>query len=400
MDEILEEVLKLSEKELNTLDKKQRHNCIYCTKDSNTIYKVVHRFRNQVWLTRTADRHIGEQTRVEYINPLTKKKLDLIKKKRVGDILNNLSTETLEKIIKKTALEVYNEDCVDINTINPNEISVTIHYPEITITNSAEQFHTIRDLYLNLIFRKEVKWILKKYSATRGTVTTSEIIAKYSFSHLSGGETAHKEWVNGFCFGTTEFSELIKRLIQTSLSLSGLFQLFYQFNEYFKWESIEGAPYTYIGNINSWEHYSSRIDVPEHSYNLCNIVDIVSDLKYEFNNSNIKLLPASRSLIADKLKLLFPDELVLINTDGECVEKDFSRTERIDDDDFEENYFYSSTDIEFKGELVQRKIIKEKAENIVFPPKQIAPEIIDWYISEIEDELTKIYKIEKANEQL
>lgn len=131
------------------------------------------------------------------------------------------------------------------NFIPPPSYRVTIHYPKLTITNSENSSHTIRDLYCILNIRYiEGKGIFYVHSLSgfRGTLSKIEVDRGYIHSHCHmNGDT--------FCTGSGEVTELLSLMKEKTFN-SDIFELFLEvLNSAVRWESLEGTPYHYIKNL-------------------------------------------------------------------------------------------------------------------------------------------------------
>lgn len=171
---------------------------------------------------------------------------------------------------------------------------ILIKFPEIVITNTRRQKHTIRDLFVRIKFESRISILdhpyyvrhdrekrykedlgdnitqtldmgdnyepinyrLKGYrikhnmDGMRGIVTPAEYQSCYAHSHLgSRSGNVFTEW-GGYCLGSGEINETF-----TMLSVEfnmGLFELLlHQITVYVRWESIEGAPFIRMDTITS-----------------------------------------------------------------------------------------------------------------------------------------------------
>lgn len=194
-------------------------------------------------------------TKEDYDNHIKEQKQ--LKKAKVLEITNKLldkgyiiSPNSLYKI----ASDIYGEDKVDvIEDEENNKIEIIIHFPEIDITNSNNEHHTIHNLYCK--FSIDYSTILKmndkddpivniSLSGIKSTYVDNEIYTRYNHSHLANGVT--NTW-NDFCLGSSEFRNVVN---QTKLSFtSEMWELlFYSLKQYVSWESLEGGPYAKINN--------------------------------------------------------------------------------------------------------------------------------------------------------
>lgn len=118
-----------------------------------------------------------------------------------------------------------------------------IHYPRIVITNSREEVHTIKDLYVILEF--DVKFSLKAVKSYRATKSYREYLCNYTHSHSQVATNG----ITGFCFGSTSLDSLVGELRHATFNLLGLELLLQNLPDYLSWESLEGVPYQSISEV-------------------------------------------------------------------------------------------------------------------------------------------------------
>lgn len=133
---------------------------------------------------------------------------------------------------------------------------ILIHFDRIIIRNSMNLSHLIRDMYVQLTFRKGGGSGLLALFTMRGTrfsCTRREIISQYRHSHLSSKSLGHfdKKGIvyaleySQFCRGVGELTALMRNLSERHNE--GQFKLFlFQIQTYLEWESLEGHPYKRI----------------------------------------------------------------------------------------------------------------------------------------------------------
>lgn len=154
-----------------------------------------------------------------------------------------------------------NQEVYGFLSINPMFL---IRFPEITITNSEDKSHVIKELFymFTLSFAEvddydddDYRRIKSYYPAspigTRGQVTAIENYCNYFHSHLSGSEIKNHEMtyhLSTFCTGSNELNDL-EAILREGFD-ANVFNLYLlTVGSYVKWESIEGGPYRYIKNI-------------------------------------------------------------------------------------------------------------------------------------------------------
>jgi hypothetical protein len=156
--------------------------------------------------------------------------------------------------------EELTQDIFGFISVNPIFL---IRFPEITITNSENKFHTIKELFymFTLSFAQtdhdvEDYYRVKSYYpasplGVRGEITAIENYCNYFHSHLSGSEIKSHEMIYNpteFCTGSNELNYL-EAILREGFD-ANIFNLYLlTVGSYVRWESIEGRPYRYIKNI-------------------------------------------------------------------------------------------------------------------------------------------------------
>ena len=195
----------------------------------------------------------------------------------------------LEKF-KEILISKYGDERVDMeiptadNYKSMEHVNVTIHYPEILITNSYKQKHKIRDLYLTFTiscswsasssYNKRILTISSILTCSRGTLTSIEYAKNYYHSHCG----------NSFCLGYSELRDFLNEVAYTGLN-SDNFEFFtYILDDYLKWESLEGGPYRKIENLTNITSRTYRANANIRSSD----IDTEGIIKY-FIDNNIEL---------------------------------------------------------------------------------------------------------------
>ena len=195
----------------------------------------------------------------------------------------------LEKF-KEILISKYGDERVDMeipttdNYKSMQHVDVTIHYPEILITNSYKQKHKIRDLYLTFTiscsrsvssYSKRILTISSTLECSRGTLTSIEYAKNYYHSHHGN---------SSFCLGYSELRDFLNEVAYTGLN-SDNFEFFtYILDDYLKWESVEGGPYRKIENLTNTTLRIYRANVSISPYD----IDTEGIIKY-FIDNNIEL---------------------------------------------------------------------------------------------------------------
>lgn len=308
-----------------------------------------------------------------------------------------------EPLYRKLAIDSFTS-VFETTSINEKEggLYLTAYLPKVTITNSVGSTHDMLDVYLRFGF-----WSNKLYSVeiARGTLTLSEIrsVNSYIFSHVSSHESYACKWYDSFCYGSdTPLSKLVASFkMGNTVEFTELFILF---NEYLKWESLEGKPYRYINDVQKVV-LGDAVSIPDYKVTsipqvknvyLPAIADIIPNLSYTIadlgkNRFFTKLTPESINLIDTTLSSIGTD---LYHTDGQ--------------------YSYESVDMEyilkryndtkvisqviFNGETVKGKVVAGELSNTSTP--KIHRAILNRIVSEVETILTESFNQFKLNQLL
>jgi len=179
---------------------------------------------------------------------------------RVSGILNSKYDEGIE-IIKNSLNSLHNDTL----------ITIYIHFPEITITNSRRNSRLLRDFFIRITLNPNLASSKRNMSSYfhgwRATKTVSEVTNSYGHSHLypfqidyNGGD--RDEIFGYFCLGSTEIASNSSMLIH-SYNQDNFSLMLQQIKTYVPWESLEGGPYRKMAEINS----SGRNSLPGYSQN-------------------------------------------------------------------------------------------------------------------------------------
>lgn len=138
---------------------------------------------------------------------------------------------------------------------------ITIHYPNITISNGDNKQHNIKDLFVSLKFelnRKNKKVNIIGIFGRRATLTYEEVCSNYAHSHLNPNVTRYfesnsknlfKNSITRFCTGSGEINVLLADYNSNSFNEDRFNLILVQLMTLVSWESIEGTPYRYIRDI-------------------------------------------------------------------------------------------------------------------------------------------------------
>ena len=131
-------------------------------------------------------------------------------------------------------------------------------YPEIEITNTKKEKHTIKNLVVVFSLKWDShfkKWKIDEMTGLRLTLSYLELNKLYSHSHLNSSDLANdfKSMTSSkFCLGSSTLGMSIAEYNtesnkeQSNLILEGIL---YTLDTYVTWESLEGVPYKYIRNL-------------------------------------------------------------------------------------------------------------------------------------------------------
>jgi len=183
-----------------------------------------------------------------YFKPLTKELYTKLRDThgryiRMSLMPDGYKRSNIEKYLNSSLRRIYPEERFDIfeSIMGPEFIEVVIHYPEVTIKNSAGQTHTVQDFFLRLAFDNYLN--LYQFAVARTTFNTVEISHDpdhfYVHSHLPRESPGF--WDNSFCFGSAPISKVLAKLREGGIEYLTRFLI--NFEDVLGWESLEGAPY-------------------------------------------------------------------------------------------------------------------------------------------------------------
>ena len=131
-------------------------------------------------------------------------------------------------------------------------------YPEIEITNTNKEKHTIKNLVVIFSLKWDScfkKWKIDDMTGLRLTLSYLELSRSYPHSHLSSNNvtTNFKSMTSSkFCLGSSTLGMSIAEYNtesnkeQSNLVLEGIL---YTLDTYVTWESLEGVPHNYIRKL-------------------------------------------------------------------------------------------------------------------------------------------------------
>lgn len=172
-------------------------------------------------------------------------------------------------------------------------LSTIIHYPEITIRNSEEKEHNIKDLIVHFNISEsgfENNEGLKVYSpmdikGTRFSTTYEEWFVGYRHSHLPSNKPKRFSdclYLSDFCLGDgTEIRDILESMYVDFQS--EMFEMFlHTINSIVEWESLEGVPYIKISSI-SIGHEENRVS----NYRNYELQDFYTPLRDKISNLDV-----------------------------------------------------------------------------------------------------------------
>ena len=189
---------------------------------------------------------------------------------------------------------------------------ITIHYPNVTISNKDNKQHNIKDLFVSLKFElnkkdKENKKVnIIGIFGRRATLTYEEVCSNYAHSHLnpnvasyfeSNNKNLFRNSITRFCTGSGEINVLLADYNSDSFNEDRFNLILVQLMTLVSWESIEGTPYRYISNIKIILNSSAPVEIKLlDSYS--NIIRYIRD-----SFSNNRILPEDLKFIIKNSKV-------------------------------------------------------------------------------------------------
>jgi len=137
-------------------------------------------------------------------------------------------------------------------------LTLTLGWPELEISNSMGERHTVKDLYVNLSLvdnsghSPEAPLCITKVQGTRATLTRAEWLSQYQHSHLPRHRPPsppHSLELQEFCLGrVTELRLQMESLIE-EYTENGFELLLLTLDSTVRWESLEGTPHIRMHSI-------------------------------------------------------------------------------------------------------------------------------------------------------
>jgi len=383
--QIPEELNKLSEKELKKILKPNIFEAKYIiNKEYNRIYEIEAKIGKYVYPKGSRDRiFIGNLQRKDYYEPLTYESLQRFRKENILTKINNWIYSQFQNWCIRQFNDVYGEEFVSVD-----DNYVTVWFPEVTISNSMEQSHIMRDIYLKFYIDSSQ---VKLEGLKRGTLTDVEIRNYYTFSHCSNNERVFS-WAESFCFGYTQIADL-KDNLNTRLKLVKNLRFFLEaIKEYLSWESLEGVPYNKIDNVIYDKNLYTECSTSGYDLEDCllTVMNNIENFTYSFNFYNSEyftyLSNSSIEEVSSILEKYYPEQL-LPCLNGVSVQRNVIEEEEYDHPQF----------IWFKNEYRPFKLIKTNSSEIDLPRK-INTNLLSEVIEQIQYKYNEFLKQKKIND--
>lgn len=193
-------------------------------------------------------------------------------------VSSGVASATPFDIIKSIFISYFGEERIDIKKVNLGRLTIWIHFPQITITNSYNRKHIIKDLYVEYSFNPSEGRLIEGPKYMRATISNLEYGAAYIHSHCSSSFSDFLSITNsiprklqsciykayGVCTGSGPINNTMG-LLSTMVGFDNTTRIKYTDSMYktllttlcletdriVRWESIEGGPYRLIANIKS-----------------------------------------------------------------------------------------------------------------------------------------------------
>jgi hypothetical protein len=391
---IPEELLKMSEKELKQALPDNIFKTKYLKSKEGDIYRVVSKSNKWIVLHDVTRNYPTQITNILYktdnLFPLSFQDIKQARSIDIQKYINNMSMLSFKTWIEKIVKGYFSEENYEIDIEDDHIIYLTVYYPELEITNSAEFKHTLKDVYIKYVFsRDNNKYRLLSLKMSRTTYTEKEYLDGYMFSHISTSTSILHYWSNSFCTGSGTVLEKEWKLL-SSYNLSNFRRFILLFEDYLKWESLEGRPYQYIESILKpisdrfekvymSELYNKQIECT--NWLLSNLSDFTFDyIPIYYGQYEVKLSTETRDKITELLTVNFPSySYPFLNEVNESV-KILPKKDVVSKD--------ITSEVVFKGEKKKLYIIPAEVEDIVLPI-QIHVDILEYLLSYLEKNLNE-----------
>jgi len=393
--QIPEELLKLSEKELKEELSKSVHQAKYFI-DINNTYIIIKEyvFKNYIFYKTLTSTNICMASYFNFHDsfiPLNYKDIKIYLKELLFNKIHKFNNEKFAHYLEATVCKLYSKDSYELNIYDSRTITLTLYFPETTITNSIELSHTMYDIYFKFTFRyTNSKWLVENINMTRTTVSIAEYLNNYLFSHARSNKIG--QW-SSLCFGNTELQKSINKIYKGGLS--DFSSILISIPSYLSWESIEGSPYMFISNLLKTNNLSQCILSTDENNKLLNnmyynyIINTINNFKYTFeivkDCYTIKLSQSSIDLIDSILTNKYPENCYI-------QKNNISYTPIVDNNFINDD---PKLCLEFNGKDIYSKIINNMKEDNY--PKQIHRIILREVVDKIESNFEEYLINKKLN---
>jgi len=339
-------------------------------------------------------------------------KISTILEKHFGDqfeIKNINEDDTYSSI----GSDVYKENLVDdygnhfqesilANALHHLCYNILIRFAEITITNSSDDNHLIKDLYVLIHCDHTGKFISIKGSYMKGiraTVTKSEAFLRYAHSHLPGTIEDRPEFA-AFCLGKAPIADVFSDLNEGFDTRKFELLLFY-IKAFVVWESIEGTPFKHIGDFQNLTGGTRLPDIIKISTSEVKEY-VIATIKRFSREQFVKMFDITMDNSGFAVSLTEPgyDDITKILQDSECfnigaffsvkdIRGQFIRFDsQLEDDDT--NYQDGHELFRFGNKMIKYKI-ECNDDNTIKPKIYPNPLISDAICAYFSDELYRKY---------
>ena len=270
--------------------------------------------------------------------------------------------------IRNIAYDVFGEERVEIIADSSNYVILTIHFPEIHITNTKEERHDIKDMFIRFYIKlhdidEDYKLEISMHGARTSISIKEYEYEGYRHSHLIRGNIGE---FSEFCLGYSDF-KMIMQTIVLEPTPENWYLLFLSIENYLSWESLEGGPYCKIGSLRYQDSNISGIVINEAFdkiyKNIPNSVLEISDGSLSLIHDSVELHEYYRT--NSELKTLYNvNKGILLNTLNMGIkDKGLTFNNRkipylyyLEDVDSEQNTQYSMEVTHAYNELLQNKL--------------------------------------------
>lgn len=294
--------------------------------------------------------------------------------KYVYRILSNLFTEERVDVI---------EEKIDEST---TDLEVTIHFPELTVKNSLDMTHTIKDVFLILRLSTlyDMKVHLRDFKLFRSTYEPKEVFHKYTQSHISKGWFGELIPASGFCLGNSSLYDFISKESK-SFEINKLSYLVLLFKSFLEWESIEGVPYVHLSDLKPFDVNKIEYTIQLSDEDYTTLVEdlILHPINISFDFVNSRTFAFSKEVeeqIEERIQYLFKDKYSL-DFYGEDVGEIIPITK-----EYVSNFKFESS-IVFKGEEIKPKILEVPQHFDI--KKKVAPSCIKYFLQTLDFDVTQ-----------